>query len=88
MTRCSKAKAIRIAYERHIDALRIQYDVLGNAREEGLEKGLAEGLEKGRAEGEQSKQIEIAKNLKSLGVDKATIVKSTGLSEEIINNLQ
>ena len=47
--------AERHAYDEHVNALMIQNDVLGNAREEGLaegmEKGLAEGMEKGLAEG-------------------------------------
>lgn len=38
-------------------------------------------------EGKKEREIEIAKQLKSLGVDIATIVKSTGLSEDEINRL-
>ena len=58
---------------------------------EGIEKGLAEGIEKGlaegRAEGEQSKALDIARNLKTIGICNADIMKATGLTEEEINNL-
>ena len=41
----------------------------------------------GRAEGEQSKAIDIAKNLKSMGLSIADIIKATGLSEDDIMKL-
>ena len=41
----------------------------------------------GRAEGEQSKAIDIAKNLKSMGFSIADIIKATGLSEDDIMKL-
>ena len=57
----------------------------------GLEKGRSEGeaigLEKGRSEGAAQKQREIAKNLKSLGVGSAEIIKATGLSAEEVETL-
>lgn len=43
--------AERYAYDEHLNAVMIQNDVLGNAREEGLAEGRAEGLTQGRAEG-------------------------------------
>ena len=51
--------------------------------EEGLKEGLKEGLEKGRAEG----IMDIARNLKSMGLGIAEIQKATGLSEEILSGL-
>ena len=54
---------------------------------EGLEKGRAEGLEKGRAEGERSKSIEIAKKMKTMRLDDATIMQATGLSASDIADL-
>lgn len=41
----------RRAYDRHIDAVRVQWDVLTTAREEGLDEGRAEGRAEGMAEG-------------------------------------
>ena len=45
--------AERQAYDRHIDAIMIQNDVLGTAREEGLQEGLQEGREEGLQEGRE-----------------------------------
>ena len=44
-------KADKLAYDRHLDALMIQNDVLSTAKLEGLEEGRQEGLEEGRQEG-------------------------------------
>ena len=43
--------ADKLAYDRHLDALMIQNDVLSTAKLEGLEEGRQEGLEEGRQEG-------------------------------------
>ena len=53
----------------------------------GREKGYAEGRAEGRAEGEQAKALNIARNLKSMGLGVAAIQKATGLSEEEIREL-
>ena len=49
--------------------------------------GRAEGLEKGRTEGERSKSIEIAKKMKAMRLDDATIMQATGLSASDIADL-
>ena len=87
--------AERHAYDAHMEDLMVQNDVLDTAKLEGLEQGRAEGraegevigLEKGRAEGEQAKALNIARNLKSMGLGVADIQKATGLSEEEILEL-
>ena len=87
--------AERHAYDAHMEDLMVQNDVLDTAKLEGLEQGRAEGraegevigLEKGRAEGEQTKALNIARNLKSMGLGVADIQKATGLSEEEIREL-
>ena len=53
----------------------------------GLEEGRAEGLAEGRAEGRAEGMIEMAKNLKSLGVDVKTIIQASGLTEDQIEQL-
>ena len=65
----------RQAYDKHMDDIMVQNDVLDTAKMEG------------RAEGEQSKAIDIAKNLKSMGLSIADIIKATGLSEDDIMKL-
>ena len=58
---------------------------------EGMEKGLAEGMEKGKAEGMEKgrdeRSIEIARNLKRMGLPIADIAKATGLTAEDIVSL-
>lgn len=51
--------AERHAYDEHINAVMIQNDVLGNARQEGLEEGLAKGRDE--------RSLEIAKSLLDMG---------------------
>lgn len=46
-----------------------------------------EGYIEGYAEGERVKQIELARNLKRLGLGKSDISKSTGLSDKDIEDL-
>ena len=44
-------------------------------------------MERGMAEGERSKQLEIARNLKRMGMPAEAIAQATGLSTEVIGNL-
>lgn len=95
----SMSDAERYAYDEHVNAVMIQNDVLGNARAEGLAEGRAEGRKQGRAEGraegrkegrkegEHAKAIDIAMNLKNIGLPIEQIISATGLTEEIINSL-
>jgi predicted transposase/invertase (TIGR01784 family) len=60
---------------------------LQKGRREGEQKGLQKGLQKGRQEGELKKAIEIALNLKKIGVPVEHITQVTGLSVEDIAKL-
>ena len=51
-------------------------------------KGEAKGEERGRAEGEAKRNLEIAKSMKTDGVDNATIAKYTNLSIQEIENVR
>ena len=89
----------RLIYDRHIDAIMIQNDVIDTAKWEGRIEGIAEGKAIGIAEGEAKGKAEgkaegiaegmrqVASKMKNTGVDVATIAKCTGLSEEIIRSL-
>lgn len=85
----------RRAYEHYLDNLRIEEDCLESAKLEGLAEGRAEGEAIGRAEGRAEgevagfakAQLEMAKNLKSMGIPTDIIVKTTGMSEEEISRL-
>ena len=59
------------------------FDIMTEAREEGL----AEGREEGREEGARQNAMENAANLKAAGVDIDTIAKCVGLSVEEVENL-
>ena len=76
-------KAEREAYDRHIDNIMIQNDVVYTAKMEGLE----EGKEQGRAEGRAEEKRALAKAMKAEGLPAATIVRISGLSEDDVKNL-
>ena len=59
----------------------------GEGEMEGYEKGLEKGIEKGRAEGAQDKALEIARNMKSMGLSLDQIANITGLSIDVISSL-
>ena len=85
----------RHAYDEHLSAIMIQNDVLDGAklegrmegRIEGLEEGRMEGLEEGMEKGIEKGRMDIARNLKSMGLDIAAIQKATGLLPEEIQKL-
>lgn len=73
----------RQAYDRHMDNIMIQNDVLSASREEGL----AEGREIGMAKGIEQSQRLIATNFKKQGISPEVIAQCTGLSIEEIELL-
>lgn len=75
--------AERHAYDEHLSAIMIQNDVLDGAKLEGRMEGRLEGRMEGKMEG----CIEIARNLKSMGLDTEKIQKATGLLPEEIQKL-
>ena len=85
----------RLAYDRHIDAIMIQNDVIDTAKwegqlegkAEGLAEGEAKGLAKGKAEGLAEGMRQVAVNMKRLGMDMESIINCTGLTEEEIASL-
>ena len=79
--------ADRQAYDRHIDAIMIQNDVLGTAKLEGLQEGREKGLQEGRQEGRQEEKRAIARNMKALNLPVETIAQISGLTREEIEQL-
>ena len=89
----------RRAYERHLDNIRIQNDVINTAKNdgfaEGLEEGRAEGRaegreegrEEGRAEGRMNEKYENARKMKSKGFSLEDISEITGLSIDEIKTI-
>ena len=77
----------RLIYDRHLDAIMIQNDVIDTAKLKGRIEGKAEGIAEGKAIGIAESMRQVAARMKDTGVDVATIAKCTGLSEEIIRSL-
>lgn len=72
-------KEEQIAYDRHLDAIMIQNDVISTAQKEGRAEG--------RAEGETSKAISVARKMLSKNFSVEDIAEISGLTEEEINSL-
>ena len=88
----------RHAYDKHLDTIMIQNDVLDTAKWEGRMEGLAEGKAEGLAESEakglaegEARKVEAlrqaAANMKRMGMGAADIAKCTGLPVEVIEKL-
>ena len=73
----------RAAYDRHLDAVMVQEDVLSTAKIEGREEGRAEG----RAEGYEEANLTNARKMKALGMPNDLISQVTGLSIEFLESL-
>lgn len=88
----SMTDAERYAYDEHLNAVMIQNDVLGNAREEGLAEGLtqgrAEGLTQGRAEGRAEAKKDIVKSMLSNGLSVEQAAKYSGLTVEEVESIK
>lgn len=70
-------------YEDSLKEFRDWYSVVKTAADKGFTEGFGEGF----GEGEKKKQLEIAQNLKSLGIAIDVIAQSTHLSQEEIKKL-
>jgi predicted transposase/invertase (TIGR01784 family) len=77
----------RRAYDRHIDNIMIQNDILETKMIEGMEQGRIEGRAKGLEEGRAEGRAEVARKLLALGTDMAIVSQATGMTEEEIRNL-
>ena len=55
---------------------------------EGMEKGLAEGMKKGMEKGMNKRSLEIARKMLANGMDAATVMEITELSESQLQQLK
>ena len=55
---------------------------------EGMEKGLVKGLAEGMEKGMNKRSIEIARKMLANGMDAATVMEITGLSESQLQQLK
>ncbi|CAK0759943.1 conserved hypothetical protein [Gammaproteobacteria bacterium] len=79
----SMSKEERRRYERYIESLVIEKDIVETAKQEGFKEGLEKGLEKGRQEN-RAAQLKLARNLLQC-LSPEIISQQTGLSiQEIL----
>jgi hypothetical protein len=71
------------AYDRYLDAVRVERTFIVDA----LAKGRAEGLEEGRAEGREEEKFNIARSMKANSIPLLVIAQCTGLPEDVIEKL-
>jgi len=62
------------------NAERVHNTLIANAKEEGFEQGIEQGT--------KQEKIEIAKNMLDMEINLDTILKSTGLTKDEIENLK
>ena len=77
----------REVYEKDLNDYWTYLASLETAEQKGIAKGIVQGIAKGRTEGEIQKALKIARNMKDLGIDSATIARATELSAEEVANL-
>ena len=75
------------AYERFWDTISVEKTLYNSGMRKGIEKGIKKGIEKGRAEGIAEGRLSVARNLKQMGLDAASIAKATGLDAEAVERL-
>ena len=74
----------REKYDESIKAIDDYYSGLYGSYVEGVEKGQAEGMEKGM----NKRSLEIARKMLANGMDAATVMEITGLSESQLQQLK
>jgi predicted transposase/invertase (TIGR01784 family) len=56
--------------------------------EQGIEKGIELGRQEGRSEGEREATLKIARTMLQNGLDRNTVMKMTGLSEDDLSQIR
>ena len=77
------SKEDRMKYDESIKVYRDKLAIMAFERQKGQAEGRAEGL----AEGERRKQLEIARNLKQMGLATEAIAQATGLAPDVVGQL-
>jgi predicted transposase/invertase (TIGR01784 family) len=83
----SQDKEALQAYEMRQMALSDWTSGVNHARREGIKEGMKAGIKEGMKAGEEQKAVEIARNLKAVGVPLGQIAQGTGLTEAQIREL-
>ena len=81
------SKEDRMKYDESIKVYRDRLAIMAFERQKGFAEGRAEGFAESRAEGERRKQLEIARNLKQMGLAMEAIAQATGLAPDVVGQL-
>lgn len=87
----SQDQEARMRYESRQKFLHDEASLVDSAMKEGnrrgVEAGFQKGIEQGLEQGKHQAQLDMARNMLSLGLDIEVIAKATGLSQEDIRSL-
>ena len=83
----SLSKEEREKYDESIKVYRDNLVTIEYAEQKGKKEGREEGIKEGMKEGLEKARIEIARNMKNIGIDVEAIQKATGLTPEEIDKL-
>ena len=75
------------AYDKFWDTVRVEKTLQYDSYQQGMEKGMEKGMAKGEEVGKSQRSIEIAKNMLAKGMDAATVMEITGLTESQMQQL-
>ena len=75
------------AYDKFWDSVRVEKTLQYDSYQQGMEKGIKQGMVKGEEVGKSQRSIEIAKNMLAKGMDAATVMEITGLTESQMQQL-
>ena len=75
------------AYDKFWDSVRVEKTLQYDSYQQGMEKGMEKGMAKGEEVGKSQRSIEIAKNMLAKGMDAATVIEITGLTESQMQQL-
>ncbi|NPD82494.1 Rpn family recombination-promoting nuclease/putative transposase [Prevotella sp. PINT] len=83
----SMSRQEKSAYDKHVEDIMVQNDILDTAKMEGRAEGRAEGLKEGLKEGIEQGRLETAKALHQMGLSNEQIAQATKLSIEKLKEL-
>lgn len=83
----SMSRQEKSAYDKHVEDIMVQNDILDTAKMEGRAEGRAEGLKEALKEGIEQGRLETAKALHQMGLSNEQIAQATKLSIEKLKEL-
>ncbi|KYP87293.1 hypothetical protein WB91_21885 [bacteria symbiont BFo1 of Frankliniella occidentalis] len=69
-------------------AQQLEQKGIEKGRAEGIQLGEQRGIKKGRSEGERQATLKIARTMLQNGIDRSSVIKMTGLTEDDLAQLR